>query len=219
MTQHTPAPPGRIPLEVKLAFTVFMLVLVPFYWHAYGLTNFLYFCDVALFLTLAALWAESALLASIPAVGILVPQMLWVLDFGTGLFGMHPIGMTEYMFKDSIPLFARGLSLFHGWLPFLLVWMVWRLGYDRRGLAYWTVLGWGLMLVCYFAMPAPPAPPGNPNLPVNINYVFGPSDQAMQTWMAPPLYLVSMMVALPALCWAPAHLVLARCMKPARGAA
>jgi hypothetical protein len=208
----------KIPLALKVGFTLFMLVLVPFYWQAYGPTNFLYFCDVSLFIALAALWTESPLLASIPAVGIVVPQLLWVLDFGTGLFGLHPIGMTDYMFRESIPLFARGLSLFHGWLPFLLLYLVHRLGYDRRAFAAWTALGWALMLVCYFFMPAPPAPAGDPNLPVNINYVFGPSDSAAQTWMAAPLYLLLMMVALPALLWAPAHFALSRFMKPARSA-
>ena len=55
-----------------------MAVLVPVYWYYYGPTNFLYFCDVALFLTLAGLWLESPLLISMCAVGILLPQMLWV---------------------------------------------------------------------------------------------------------------------------------------------
>ena len=146
---------------------------------------------------------EHPLLASIPAVGIVVPQLLWALDFGSGLFGLHPIGMTEYMFRESIPLFARGLSLFHGWLPFLLLWLVYRLGYDRRAFMYWTALGWTLMLICYFFMPAPPAPVTQPKLPVNINYVFGPSDTASQVWMAPSLYLLTMMAALPAVLWAP----------------
>ena len=75
------ARPHRVPLAVKLGFTAFMAVLVPVYWLNYGPTNFLYFCDVALFLTLAAVWTESALLASMAAVGIVLPQLVWVLDF------------------------------------------------------------------------------------------------------------------------------------------
>ena len=46
--------PRQIPLAIKLAFTAFMAVLVPVYWKQYGPTNFLYFCDLALFITLAA---------------------------------------------------------------------------------------------------------------------------------------------------------------------
>src|SRR5262245_46866601 len=56
----------RIPLWVKAAYTLFVLTLVPVYWVAYGPTNFLYFCDVALLMTVPALWLENALLASAP---------------------------------------------------------------------------------------------------------------------------------------------------------
>ena len=48
----------KIPLAVKLIYTAFMAVLIPFYLKEYGPTNFLYFCDVALFFTLAAVWTE-----------------------------------------------------------------------------------------------------------------------------------------------------------------
>ena len=109
----------KIPLSLKVIFTAFMFVLVPFYWRTYGPSNFLYFCDVALFLTLVGIWTENKLLISLPTVGILLPQIAWVIDFLGGLFGFPPIGMTDYMFDAIIPMLARGLSLFHGWLPLL----------------------------------------------------------------------------------------------------
>jgi hypothetical protein len=62
---------ARIPLAVKLAFTAFMAVLIPVYWYFYGPTNFLYFCDAALIITLIAIWPENALLISMACVGIL----------------------------------------------------------------------------------------------------------------------------------------------------
>src|SRR6516165_7594680 len=68
----------RVPLVLKLAYTTFIAVLIPVYWHYYGPTNFLYFCDVALILTLGGLWIESPLLISMCAVGILLPQILWM---------------------------------------------------------------------------------------------------------------------------------------------
>src|SRR6185503_10820605 len=111
---------NRIPLWLKLALTAFMLVLVPVYWHYYGPTNFLYFCDAALFVTLVGIWIESPLLISMAAVGILAPQALWVLDFVLNIFGVSALGMTDYMFKHENSRLLRGLSLFHGWLPFLL---------------------------------------------------------------------------------------------------
>jgi hypothetical protein len=202
-----PSTSRKVPLAVKLAYTAFMAVLVPSYWINYGPTNFLYFCDVALFLTLASLWTEQPLWAGMAAVGILVPQMLWVVDFLCGLVGFHPVGMTEYMFNTKNPLFNRSLSLFHGWLPFFLVWLVYRLGYDRRSLPGWTVLAWVLMLICYLWMPPPPADP-NSNKPVNINYVFGLSDKEAQQWMPAPAWLAAMMVGLPVAFYVPAHFFL-----------
>ena len=199
---------SRIPLWVKLLYTGFVAVLVPYYLYCYGPTNFLYYCDIAVLMALVAVWTEDALWASMPAVGILVPQALWMVDFLGGLFGMHVVGMTAYMFDLGIPLFARGLSLFHFWLPLFLLWIIWRLGYDRRAFWAWTVLAWALMLICYFLMPAPPAPSDNPNLPVNINYVYGLSDSQPQTWMPPLVYLGVLMVGLPIAVFLPTHLVL-----------
>lgn len=91
----------RISLWVKVPYTVFMAVLVPCYWVQYGPLNFLWFCDVALFVTLVALWIESPLLTSMQAVAITLPQILWVLDFFVRLCtGGHLIDLTEYMSGD-----------------------------------------------------------------------------------------------------------------------
>jgi len=199
---------NRVPLGLKFAYTAFMIVLVPVYWHYYGPTDFLYFCDVALFLTLIGLWIDSPLLISMCAVGILAPQTLWVVDFVFGLAGVTLIGITAYMFKHESSLFLRGLSLFHGWLPFLLAYLVWTYGYDRRGFTAWTVLIWALLPFCFFFMPPP-----NPDaglIPVNINYVWGPSDDAAQTWVSPYVWLAGLMIGMPVLLSWPVHLLLAR---------
>jgi hypothetical protein len=150
-----------------------------------------------------------------PAVGILLPQTLWCVDFLGSCVGLHLTGMTDYMFDANKSLFLRGLSFFHFWLPFLLVYLVWRLGYDRRALIGWTVLAWVLQLVGYFFLPAGPAPEENHNLPVNVNYVFGLGD-APQTWMLGGWFLVLMMVALPALLFVPTHFLVAWLVGPPR---
>ncbi len=199
---------SRIPWWVKLAYSAFVCILVPYYWRNYGPTNFLYFCDVAVFMVLVALWREDPLWASMPAVGILLPQTLWMVDFLGGLCGMHVVGMTAYMFDTGIPLFTRALSLFHFWLPLLLLWIIWRLGYDRRAFRAWTALAWALLLVGYFLMPAPPAPPENPNLPVNINYVYGLSDSGPQQRMPLPVYFGLLLAGLPLCVFLPTHLIL-----------
>ena len=122
----------RLSLWLKLAYTAFMAVLVPVYWHYYGPTNFLYFCDLALFITFVGIWIESSFLVSMCAVGILAPQAVWVADFVSNIVGSSLIGMTDYMFNHENSLFLRGLSLYHGLLPFLLLYLVWALGFHRR---------------------------------------------------------------------------------------
>jgi hypothetical protein len=118
---------GHIPIALKIAYSAFVAVLVPYYWVTYTPWNFLYFCDVALIVTLVGLWTESPLLVSMQAVGITVPQMIWVADLlGHLVFGVYLTKMTGYMFDPQIPIFVRALSSFHGWLPFLLLWLVWR---------------------------------------------------------------------------------------------
>ena len=200
---------SRIPLWLKIAFTAFMAVMVPVYWYHYGPTNFLYFCDVALFLTLAGIWMESALLISMCCVGILLPQALWCVDYVVVLCGGTLTKMTNYMVADS-PLFLRGLSLFHGLLPFLLVYLVWRTGYDRRAFLQWTALAWVLCLIAYFCLPDLTEPHPGDLTPKNVNFVFGMDDKVPQSLMPPPLYLVCWMLTLVVVVYLPTHWLLRR---------
>lgn len=206
--------PARVPLALKLVYTAYMAVFIPVYWHYYGPTNFLYFCDVALILTLFAIWPENALLISMCAVGIVVPQAVWVADLIANAAGFPLLGMTDYMFDGDRSLFLRMLSLFHGWLPFLLIFLVWRVGYDRRALPAWTVLAWGLLAVSFFLLPPPTASPGL--VPVNVNYVWGMSDHAAQTFVPAWVWLAGQFAGLPLIAYAPTHFVLARFMPEAR---
>jgi hypothetical protein len=195
-----PRPPekARIPLAVRVAYTLFMAVLVPCYLAFYGPANFLWICDLALLFTLAALWAENRFLASMQLVAVLLPSLIWLADFLTRLAtGGFLTGWTQYMFRPDIPLHIRGLSLFHGWFPFLLLWAVWRLGYDGRGWLGQTLLTWAVLPVCYFFT--------DPER--RLNGVFGPGAQP-QTWMAPELWLAVMMLVYPILVYGPTHLVL-----------
>jgi hypothetical protein len=205
---------ARVPLAVKIAYSAFMAVLIPVYLYYYGPTNFLYFCDIALLLTLIAIWPENALLISMCCVGILVGQTYWVIDFLANAAGYSLTGMTDYMFQSDHSLFLRLLSLYHGWMPFLLIYLIWKTGYDRRALPAWIAVAWVLVLVCFFFMP-PPTP--NPGLtPVNINYVWGMGDTAAQTWAPPYVWLAGMLFGLPILVFAPTHYVLTRVVPKVR---
>lgn len=203
----------RLPLALKIVVTAFLAVMVPVYYRSYGPTNFLYFCDVALLLAAVSLWTERALPASMAAVGILLPQVLWCLDFLGELVGVHLVGLTAYMFDPGRSLFLRGLSFFHFWLPFLLVFLVRRLGYDRRALLGWTALGWGLCLVAYFFLPPAGTVLANPQIPVNINYVGGFNDAKMQTYAPGPAYLAGWLLVLLGVIYVPTHLLLRKLFK------
>ena len=55
---------ARIPMALKLAYTIFVAILVPYYWVTYSAWNFLFFCDLALLMTLPLrLWLRSHPLA------------------------------------------------------------------------------------------------------------------------------------------------------------
>jgi hypothetical protein len=201
-------PKRKIPSAAKAAGAVFLAVLIPLYLNTYGITNFLWFCDAALILTMVGMWLESSLLVSMCAVGIFIPQCLWLADFGCACLGIHFLGLTAYMFDPHLSLFTRGLSLFHGWLPFLLVWLLFRLGYDKRALSAWTILAAGLGFVCYFVSPPAGAHLSNPNLPLNINYLYGFNDQKPQTWVNENLYVMLWLGALWLFAFLPTHVAL-----------
>jgi hypothetical protein len=200
----------KIPPAAKLAVTAFLAVLLPVYLHTYGPANFLWFCDAALILTVAGMWLESSLLISMCAVGILLPQCLWLLDFGVNLLGFHFLNLTSYMFDPHLPLFTRGLSLFHGWLPLLLVWLLFRLGYDKRALPAWTVFAAGLVFACYFFTPPAGAHLANANVPININYLYGFNDQQPQHWVNQNLYVILWLGVLWFIAFLPTHLALSK---------
>lgn len=204
----------RIPTWLKVAYSAFVAVLVPCYWVTYSPWNFLYFCDIALLVTAVAIWIESPLLVSMQAIAITVPQMLWVIDFLFRLIvGVNITGVTNYMFDPNISLFLRALSSFHGWLPFVLLWLLSRLGYDRRAFGLQSVVAILVLLVSYLFAPAPPPSAGHPTWAVNINYVYGLDDKQPQTLMSPRLWFLLLMAINVIVIYLPTHLMLRRFFK------
>lgn len=187
-----------IPLWIKLACTLFVLVTVAVYAFKYPPCNFLWFSDIALIGTVPALWLESGFLASMMAIGVLLPEAFWNLGFFGQLFtGRRISGLTDYMFDAAKPLYLRALSLFHVFLPLLLLWMVARLGYDPDALAAQTALAWIVLPLCYrFTDPKE-----------NVNWVFGPGS-APQRRLHPLAYLALIMTGFPLLLYLPTHVLL-----------
>ena len=187
-----------IPLLVKICYSLFLFALIPPYLAFYGPANFLWFCNIALLVTLAALWLESSFLASMQLVAIFLGQLFWIADFLSRLVtGVFLTRMTVYMFREDIPLFLRLLSLYHIWLPFLLLWMVWRLGYDSRAWLAQCLLAWAVLPICFFYTDPVRA----------LNGVFGPSGEHPQQWLPPWLFLILVMLFYPVCLYLPSHLV------------
>lgn len=186
---------NRIPLWLKVTYFLWMGAWVPIYWTHHGPANLLWLCDVANFFVAAALILESPLLFSSQAVGVLVIQIVWVVDFfGRLLSGRHWIGGTEYMFDTADPLWLRAMSLFHVFVPILLIWAIWRLGYHRWGWRLAAVLVWLILPLSFLA-----ATPDK-----NLNWLWSPFG-IEQTLIAPGHYLLFCMFAYPAVLFWPTH--------------
>jgi len=192
----------RIPLALKIGYTVFVCVLVPAYAMHHGWANFLWFSNVALLLTWAAIWLENRWIISMQAVSVSLLELVWIGDFGLHLLlGESPTGLTAYMGKPDHPLFIRALSLYHIVLPFLLMWLVCRLGYEPRAWIAQTCLAWIVLPIIYvFTDPQR-----------SINWVFGPGDE--QTWMPMPWWFALVMLAFPLGVYLPTHLALQKLVR------
>jgi len=193
---------ATISLSLKLPYTIFVCVLIPAYWHEYGPANFLWGSDIALLVTLVALWTENRLLPSMMALGVLLPELVWIIDFALRLLlgpEAIPFDSTLYMFDPGIPLWIRGLSLYHIALPLVLVWLLYRFGYQRRALLWQTLLLW-LVLPLTYALSDPAA---------NVNWVhgFGGSPQIL---VPGPIFVLLLMVFFPVALYLPMHLLLSR---------
>lgn len=188
----------RIPLWLKIGWTLWLGVWVPVYWRQYGPQNLLFFCDIGNLLIGIGLWLESSLIFCWAACGVLLFQILYTIDLvGAVLLGRHFIGGTEYMFDPGLPVFIRLLSLFHVVTPPLLVWAIWRLGYDRRGWKLQTLTTWIVIPINYF---------WRPELDVNwARGLFFREQHFVPGWA----YLVIYLIAVPLFVYLPTQLFLA----------
>lgn len=189
---------GRLPGWLKAIYTLWVILWVPVYWKFYGPQNFLWFSDVSNFILLAALWAESPLLLSSQALSVLLINTGWTLELAARLFlGLHYPGGTAYMLDASFPLWLRLFSLFHIFVPVIILWGLFRLGYDRRGLLLQSLIAWIVLPAgFYFTDPAK-----------NVNWVWGPFGMR-QDILSPEGYLLACMILYPLLIYLPTHLIL-----------
>jgi hypothetical protein len=198
----------RIPLWLKLLWTITLVVWVPVYWRQYGVQNFLFFCDLGNFFIAAGLWLESPLVFSWQATGLLLFQSLFAIDLASAMISRHHlIGGTEFMFDPHVPLTIRLLSLFHLITPPLLLWAIWRLGYDNRGWKLQTLTAWIVVPINYLWRPQ-----------FDVNWARGPFFREQHA-MPGFLYLLIYLTAVPGAVYYPTHRFLLWLSKRWQGAA
>jgi hypothetical protein len=191
--------PKTFPIVLRLGAVVWLAVWVPTYWRTWGAVNFLHFCDIAVILTCAGFIFNSNLLISSQAVAAILVDIVWIVDVTSKiLFGHYLLGGAEYMFDAHYALWVRLLSLFHIAMPVLLLWAVWRYGYDRRG---WT-LQLGIALVAFIASRF-----ANPAL--NMNYAYADPFLHRQ-WGAAPTHVLVIFTFMLLIVYWPTHLFLMR---------
>jgi hypothetical protein len=189
----------KIPLGLKLAYTAWVAVWLPIYWHHHGPQNLLWFCDLANLVALLAIWRGSPLLLSSQLVAVGVPQVGWTVDYlGRLISGSHPLGGTEYMFDATQPFWLRALSYFHFWMLPLLAVLVARVGYDRRG--WWLQSAIAAMVLPLSMLIG--------TREENLNWVWGPFG-IEQTWMPPWVWVACLVVLYPLVLFLPTHLLAA----------
>jgi hypothetical protein len=196
----------RLPVWLRWSALLWLFVWVPAYWRTWGAANFLHLCDVSVILTCVGLWTSNSLLLSSQAVSSLLIDIVWASDAASRSFaGRHLIGGTEYLFDAKFPLCVRLLSLFHVVMPFVLLWALHRLGYDRRGWIVQSLIA--IPVIVSSRLAATPQ--------TNINYVF--TDPFFhRTWGPAPLHLAAVLLFLMFVVYLPTHLLLMRLFPPPR---
>jgi hypothetical protein len=179
----------------KVGYTAFVALVCAIWLRHYGARNFLWFSDIAFIGAVPAMWLESSTLASVLAVAVLLPEILWNVDFAGRLVLRRRItGLTDYMFEPERPRLLRGLSLFHVPLPLVLLWMVHAYGYDAEtGLV-------GAVVLAAIVLPWSRAV-SSPERNINWTYGFG----TRRTRLAPSVYMALLFAGFVILVFIPTH--------------
>lgn len=184
-------------LFIKLLLLVYLAILIPLYWKTYGPDNFLWLSDIGLFLTVSGVAFESPLLISMAAVGVIVLETIWMIDyFLYFIIKRSVLGVSEYMFNPQYSKFIRALSLFHVVFPIMWIILLSQWGYDSKAFYYQGALTWLVLILGYlFSTPSK-----------NINWVFLPKAKNWKR-MPPLVWLGILMIGIPLIFQLPPHLL------------
>lgn len=188
---------SSIPEWFKIVYTLAVLAFMVVYWQRYGPRNFLWFSDIALIGAVPAMWLESGLISGTLACMVLLPEVLWNVDYVLRIVLKRRItGLTEYMFDASIPRWLRAISLFHVPLPLVMVWLVVAYGYPAASLPAAAGTAAVVLALSYLLS----------SREKNINWVFGLG--RVQHRLPQPLYLGLLYLGFVLVVFLPTHWVL-----------
>ncbi|MFO1406693.1 MAG: hypothetical protein U1F08_04060 [Steroidobacteraceae bacterium] len=189
-----------IPLAFKVAYTAFVAYVVVVWLRHYGWRNLLWFSDIALIGAVPAMWLEDARIGSVIAVAVLLPEVLWNVDFAARLLlGRRVTGLTDYMFEPERPRLLRGLSLFHVPLPLVVLWLLHAYGYDAH------VALPGAIVLAAVVLPLSRVL-GSPAKNINWTHGLGPRPSPWPAW----LYVPALLAGFVAFVFVPTDLALRR---------
>lgn len=194
----------KIPTWFVVGFSAFMFAFLPIYWWKYGPANFLYFCDISLLLTWLGVLvhgrmpAQGRYFISMAAVGITIPQLVWLADWLGQLAGYRTgTGLADFMFGNS-EAWLRAISLYHGIIPIILVWLVKQVGYVRSSGLAWLVVVAAALFVSYHFLPGI-VPDATAYSVCNVNFAYGFSCAKPQEFMHPHLWLAAVFAMMAAI--------------------
>ena len=175
------------------------VVWFPSYWRTWGPANFVHLCDMAVILTCIGMWTHSALLISSQAVGILIVDAVWTVDAASRIFLRRVlVPGNEYLLDPRYPAWVRLLTVFHLVMPALLLWGVYRMGYDRRAWALESAITLPVFVLARFTRPT-----------ANIDFAF--SDPFFHHQMGPvAIHILITWLFMVVVVYLPTHLALER---------
>ncbi len=154
---------------------------IAYYWIDAGMpVHLLWLCDIALPLVGLSLIINNRVILSSQVLGTLVIQLLWLIDFIPSLiFKTKLFGWTSYMFNPDHPSILKFLSLFHVFLPFLMIAALLQYSYDKRGLILQSIITAVVYIFSFIFT----------TVEDNTNWVLGPFWK-IQEMMNPIVYLL-----------------------------
>jgi len=141
------------------------------------------------------------------AISTLGPLTLWTIDYITPWIvgnGTHYLFIAAYMADPKVPLPVRIISTFHVWLPFLAMWLVWRLGYHRRAWIAQSAYAALIFTISYLIS----VREGDKSMPVNVNWVFGLEPMKPHKHLNDVQFVAAVIVLFVIAIYLPTHLLL-----------